>query len=222
MIIAEIHCKLLRAQAKFPRILSQNGQNDLECLGRWPANSIPVESILGSMFVTNLVIVAQIHHNLLHGQAKFPRILSQNCQKWPWRSRSMTPIFNTNRENLKVIVQTSQISKNYESNWPEWPSSSRRWPSISIPTKSILGCMFGANLMIVTEIHYKLLHGQARFPRIRSQIGQTDLQGQGRWPSNSIPAESILRCMFGANLVIVAQIYNKLLRGQAKFPKILS
>ena len=38
----------------------------------------------------------------------------------------------------------------------------------------------------------------------------------------SIPAESIPGCMFGANLVILAQIYDELSCKQAKFPIILS
>ena len=37
----------------------------------------------------------------------------------------------------------------------------------------------------------------------------------------SIPAESIPRCMFGANLVILVQICDELSGGQAKFPRIL-
>ena len=61
--------------------------------------------------------------------------------KWPWRSRSMTPIFNTSRENpmthlcckvgdsnsnpLQVIMWTSWISK-----WPKWPWRSRSMTSI--------------------------------------------------------------------------------------------
>ena len=52
---------------------------------------------------------------------------------------------------------------------------------------------------------------QAKFRRI-----QNDLEGQGQWPPFSIPAKSISGCMFGANLVILAQIYDELLRGQAE------
>ena len=83
-------------------------------------------------------------------------------------------------------------------------------------------CMFGANLVIVAQIYESLLHGQAAFPRILSQNGQNDLEGQGQWPPFSIPAASITGCMFGANLVILAQIYDELSCGQAKFPRILS
>ena len=49
-----------------------------------------------------------------------------------------------------------------------------------------------------------------------------DLEGQGQWPPFSIPTESIPGCMFGVNLVILAQIYDELSRGQAKIPRILS
>ena len=38
-----------------------------------------------------------------------------------------------------------------------------------------------------------------------------DLEGQGEWPPFSIPAERIQRCIFGGNLVILAEIHYKLL-----------
>ena len=92
--------------------------------------------------------------------------------KWLWRSRSMTPIFNTSWENPKI--------------------------------------KFGANLVILAQIHYKLSRRKAKFPRIWSQNGQNDLEGPSQWPPFSIPAESIPGCMFVANLVILAQICDKL------------
>ena len=67
--------------------------------------------------------------------------------KWPWRSRSMTSIFNTSTSwgnpkmhiwckfldsssnPLQVIMQTSQISKNSKSKWPKWPWMSRSMTS---------------------------------------------------------------------------------------------
>ena len=82
--------------------------------------------------------------------------------------------------------------------------------------------MFGANLVILAQIYEELSDGQAEFSRILSQNGQNDLEGQGQWPPFSIPAESIPGCMFGANLVIPAQIYDELLGGQAEFSRILS
>ena len=78
MILAQIHLKLLHGQAKFPRILSQNGKNYLE--GQRPLFSIPAEGIPGCMFDANVVIPAQICDELLHGQVEFPTILSQNGQ----------------------------------------------------------------------------------------------------------------------------------------------
>ena len=93
----------------------------------------------------------------------------------------------------------------------------------SIPAERIQRCIFGANLMILAQIHQKKLsHGQAEFPTSLSQNGQNDPEGQGQWPPFSIPAERIPWCMFGVNLVILAQIYDVLLRGQAKIPRILS
>ena len=126
----------------------------------------------------NLVIVAQIHYKLSHGHAKFPRILSQNCQN-----------------DLEDQGQ---------------------WPPFSIPVGSIPGCMFAANWVILVQILDELLCGQAEFPGILSQRGPNDFEGQGQWPLFSIPAGSIPWCMFGANLVIPAQICDKLLCGQGQ------
>ena len=100
--------------------------------------------------------------------------------------------------------------------WPKWPWRSRSMTSISIPAESILGCTFGANLVILAQIYDELSCRQAEFPRILSQIGQNDLEGQGQWPLFSISTESISWCMFGANLVIPAQIYDELSCGQGK------
>ena len=51
--------------------------------------------------------------------------------------------------------------------------------------------MFGASWEIVAQIYDELSHGQAEFPRILIQNGQNDLEGQGQWPSFSIPDERI-------------------------------
>ena len=79
-----------------------------------------------------------------------------------------------------------------------------------------------AYLVILAHIHYKLLYGQAKFPRILSQNCQNNLEGQGQWPPFSISAESISGCMFAANLVILSRICDELSCGQAEFPGILS
>ena len=76
--------------------------------------------------------------------------------------------------------------------------------------------MFGANLVILAQIYDELSRGLAKFPRILSQNGQNDLEGQGQWPPFSIPADSIPRCMFGANLVILDQICDELSCRQGK------
>ena len=77
---------------EFPSILSQNGEQ-----GRWPQFSIQAESIPGCMFGANLVVLAQIYDELLCGQADYKNFESK-WPKWPWRSKSMNPIFNTNQE----------------------------------------------------------------------------------------------------------------------------
>ena len=82
-IVAQICEELLCGQDEFPRILGQNGQNDLEGQGQWPLFSIPAENITGCMFSANLVILAQICDELSCGQAELPRILSENGQNDP-------------------------------------------------------------------------------------------------------------------------------------------
>ena len=42
-------------------------------------------------------------------------------------------------------------------------------------------------LQILAQIHYKLLHQQAKFPKIQSEHGQNDLEGQGQWPHPTHP-----------------------------------
>ena len=74
--------------------------------------------------------------------------------------------------------------------------------------------------MFLAQIHNKLLHGQDKVPRILSWNDWNDLEDQGQWPLFSIPAESIPECMFGANIVIPAQICDKLSRGQPNFLEI--
>ena len=102
--------------------------------------------------------------------------ISKNSEsKWPWRSRSMTRIFNNSREYPKMYA----------------------WLKLVIPV----------------QICDELLCGQVQFPK---NLSQNDLEGQGQWLPFSIPAESIQWCMFGAKLVILAHICDKLLCGQAK------
>ena len=71
--------------------------------------------------------------------------------KWPWRSRSMTAIYNINWENPR--------------------------------------CIFGINLVILAQIHYKLTYRQLKFPRILSQNRQNGLEDQSQWPPLSIVSQ---------------------------------
>ena len=102
------------------------------------------------------------------------------------------------------------------SKWSNDLEGQGHWPPFSIPTVSIPGCMFGVNLVILAQINDELSHGQAKIPRILSQNGQNDLEDQGWWSLFSIPSMSIPWCMFGANLVIPAQICDELSCGQGK------
>ena len=54
-------------------------------------------------------------------------------------------------------------------------------------------CIFGAKKFVaLAQIHYKLSCTQNKFPRIQSQNGQNDLEGQGQFPPFAIPTESFL------------------------------
>ena len=97
----------------------------------------------------------------------------------------------------------------------KWPNDLEGQGQFSISAAIIPRCIFGVNLVILAQIHQKLICVQAEIPRIMSQNG---LDGQGQWPPFSIPAESIPECMFGANLMIAAQTYDELSCGQAQFP----
>ena len=110
-------------------------------------------------------------------------------------------------------VYKSDVECNSMSKWPNDLESQGQWPLFSIPAESIPGCMFGANFVILAQIYDELSCRQAEFPRI---LSQNDLEGQGQWPLFSITTKSIPWCMFGANLVISAQICDELSCGQGK------
>ena len=137
--------------------------------------------------------------------------------KWPWRPRSMPPIFNNSCENPKMHIWCKFSSWN-----PLKVIMAKMTLTIKVNDLhfqyqlSIPECMFGANLVILAQLYDELLCGQAEFPRTLSQNGQNDLEGQGQWPLFSIPTESIPCCMFGANLVIPAQICEELSCRQSK------
>ena len=64
------------------------------------------------------------------------------------------------------------------------------------------------------------VQGRHGMPFLESK-GPNDLARQDLWTHFSIPAVRIHRCIFGANLVILAQTHYKLSRGQVKYPRIL-
>ena len=103
---------------------------------------------------------------------------------------------------------------NFESKWPN--DFEGLWPPISIPTKRGPRCIFGANLVILVQICDELSHREAEFPIIVSQNDQNDPKGQGQWPLFSIPAKNNPWCMLGANLMILAQICDKVSCGPSK------
>ena len=147
----------------------------------------------------------------------------------------MTPFFDTRQEypmmhtwcnlvipGISYFHGQAEFSRILSQNDQHDLENQGQWPLFSIPAKIIPGSMFGANLVILAQICEDLLSGQIKFPKILCQNSQNDLEGQGQWPSFSIPDKSIWICMFGANLVIPSQICDELLCGQAKFPRILS
>ena len=67
------------------------------------------------------------------------------------------------------------ISCNPDSKWPNDLEGQGQGHSYLIPVKRISRCIFGANLMILTQIYFKLLPGQAKFPRILSQMAKMTL-----------------------------------------------
>ena len=103
-----------------------------------------------------------------------------------------------------------------ESIWPNDLEGQGQWPPFSITAERIIRCIFGANLVILAQIHYKLSCGQTKFPRILSENGQNDLEGQGQWPlffNTSWEYSSMhVWCKFGDSNPC----------GQAKFSRILS
>ena len=73
--------------------------------------------------------------------------------------------------------------------------------------------MFVVGLVILTEIFDMRWRRQAKFARTLSKNSQNDLEDQGQRPPFSVQAESIWGCMFGADLVILVRICDKLSRG---------
>ena len=142
--------------------------------------------------------------------------------KWPWRSRSITLIFNASCGNPKMHIWCKfdnfssnplKLSRQVEFLWENGLNDLQgqgQWPQFAIPVESIPGYMFGTNLVNVSKIHNKLSRGQTEFPKIVSQNGQNDLEGQDRWLPFSIPTQSITGCMLSANLRILAQICDNL------------
>ena len=95
LILAQICDELSCRQAEFPKILSQNGQNDLEDHGQWPPFSIPAKSISGRMFGANLVIPAQTCDELSCGQGKVyrrtDRQMDGQTDRWTGAGNDNTP-----------------------------------------------------------------------------------------------------------------------------------
>ena len=151
--------------------------------------------------------------------------------KWPWKSRSITPIFNTSCGNskmhawckfgdcssnpLQVITWTNRI---YKSKWPKWPWRSRSITPFSIPAKNIpeRACFVQIWWLYLKSITSYLAE-KPNFLEFCVKLAKKNyLEGKAQWPPFSMPAESIPGCIFGANLVIPGQICNELSCRQRK------
>ena len=74
--------------------------NGLGYKGQWPPSSIPAERIPSCILDANLVILAEIHYKLSHGQTKFLRIWVKMA-KMTLKVNVNDPIFNTSQEYPK-------------------------------------------------------------------------------------------------------------------------
>ena len=121
--------------------------------------------------------------------------------KWPWRSRSMTSIFNINREYHRMHAwckfgdsspNLGRVISRRQAEFPTIPSQNGQndlegqgqWPPFSIPAKGIPGCMFGANLVIPAQTCDELSCGRGKvYDRTDRQTdGRTDRRRQRQYP----------------------------------------
>ena len=128
------------------------------------------------------------------------------------------------RYSLADLVQYTRatlnaVSWNPGSKWPNDLEGQDQSPPHSIPVKGISRCIFGINWVILAQIYFMSLRGQAKFPRILSRNGQNGLEGQGYCIFDTRHKYPVMH--FGANVVIPVKIRDELLRGQAEFPRIL-
>ena len=198
VILAQIHYKLSRRQAKFPRNLSQNGQIDLECQSQWHPFSNPADIIPGCMFGANLVILAQICDELLRGQTEHPKILIQNGQndlegqgQWPPFSRQVENIpgcmFGANLVFLVQIFdelpcRQADFLQILSQNGQNELVGRGQWPPLSIPAESIPGRILGANLVIPAQTGDELSCGQCKVYGQTDTDKRTDRRRQRHYP----------------------------------------
>ena len=96
VILAQVCDELSRGQAKFPRILSQNGQNDLEGHGQWPPFSIRTRVSQDACLV-HIGNSSPRLWRVIEWTSRISLNSESKWRKWPWRSWSMTSIFNLNK-----------------------------------------------------------------------------------------------------------------------------
>ena len=147
--------------------------NDLEGQDQWPLYSKPVWRISRRIFGTNLMILVQIHYKVLHGQAKFPRILSQNGQNYLECQGQWPLILNNSWEY--PMMHTWHKFGDSSPNGQNYLEGRDEWLIFSIPTESVSGCMFIAKLVIIAQIGGQLSHVE----KVKFMDWQTDWQTDG-------------------------------------------
>ena len=156
---------------------------------------------------TMVQVMAWCHQATSHYQSQcWPRFMSPHgITRPPW----------VNKSTLEWVTPLGQPRSVYKSDisccFPEFRVEIVKWPqrsrsmTFSITAERIPGCLFGANFVIVTQIHYELSCRQSKFPIILSHSSQNDLEDQGQRPSWVYHRMHVL-CKFGDSSSILRQV----------------
>ena len=177
-------------------IQSNNSENITQRVLIYYQINIMTRARLGRVAPLGRPRSVQERHWMPFYESKWPNDLEGQGQCLPFSIpavRIPRCIFGANLVNLTHIHQKlsrgqGEIPIILSQNGQNDLEGQAQWPLFSILAESIAECMFGANLGILAHFYDELSHRQVEFPRILSQNSQNDLEGQGQWPSFSIPA----------------------------------
>ena len=157
--------------------------------------------------------------NSVQLQSKHVLVYDFPFRKCIWKYHLLFPSHNSTLGHVTPLgqprsvyrVMLNTISWNPEMKWPNDLECDRHWPPL--PVKRIWRCLFGANPLQVmawtnTVDKPNLLEFWVKMAKITLKVTVNDLYFKYH---PSIPG-----CMFGANLVIPAQICDELSYGQSK------